>query len=137
MSYAFDLDEETVWSPGNIVGALYVGMVTVVAEALEAPTGLTDAGSGPGWTGPLPNAEASTRLSDLTGDWFRIDREHFPALVRRMLSTYTDVSNPDLRLLLGSVLAVSIGILDRAGLTLAPSSEAEEAAISQLREAYL
>jgi len=37
MSYIFDVGDDSVWSPSNRVGQLYVGMLNAAAEALQVP----------------------------------------------------------------------------------------------------
>ena len=115
MSYTFDMDDVTVWSPANQVGALYVGMLQTVADEMRTRTGLT---------------------TD-SGDWFQVDRAAYTGLVEKMLAAYAASSHFEFRLLLGSLLAVSIPLLDRAGVVLTARTAEEEAAISQLRDTVL
>ncbi|WP_433385071.1 DUF6086 family protein [Micromonospora sp. KLBMP9576] len=115
MTYTFMLGKELVWSPANTVGALYIGMAHVVADVLKVPIGLTD----------------------VFGDTFDIDPVVFPEFVRAGLTQYAASHHPDLRLLVGSVLAVSIQLLNQMDATVETSTDAERAALDELRESLL
>jgi hypothetical protein len=116
LSYLFELDDETVWSPANRVAQLYLGMLDTVAQLLDRPTGLVDQGS---------------------GDWYAVDRVDFPALVTEMVRTFAASSHWELRLMIGSLLGVSIGILDRAGIEIETRTDEERKAVAELRDAAL
>jgi hypothetical protein len=115
VSYTVELDGESVWEPANQVGELYIGMVGTVAEMLGVPAGLTE----------------------LSGDWYSIDRIVYPAMVRDMLRAFARSGHWEFRLLVGSVLAVSIGILDRGKIPIAGETEDERKALVQLRDTFL
>jgi hypothetical protein len=97
MSYIFDHEDETLWSPTLRVGELYVGFLKCIADLLGRPTGL------------IANA----------ADMYYLDIEQFEALTRNMIEEYSRSSYQLYRQQLGSVLVVSIVMLERAGYSLA------------------
>lgn len=91
VSFVFDVDDRTVWSPALRVGALWVRFVGQVGELLGVPTG----------------------LSDMASDYYQIDPDVFEALVKKMFEANFASSHPIGRAMLESVLAPSVVILDR------------------------
>ncbi|MEU8240648.1 DUF6086 family protein [Actinoplanes missouriensis] len=114
MSYVFDLDGEEVWAPSNRVAQLYLGMIETAARVLRLPTGLR----------PKPS-----------GDWYDIDRAEFTALVTGMVREFAASGHWEFRIMVGSLLGVSIGICDRAGITIETRDEKERTAVADLRDA--
>lgn len=64
MSYVFEVDDTTVWSPGLRVGALYVGLAECLATWAGVPSGLTP----------------------MASDYYLIDIKAFTAFVRAVLN---------------------------------------------------
>ncbi|CAM4430648.1 DUF6086 domain-containing protein [Nocardia ninae] len=93
MSYVFDIDDETVWSPSLRVGDLYVRMLQDVGSVLGVPTG----------------------LSAISSDMWDIDIDAFENLVKTMYETYFSTGNSVLKVLIEGVLAPSIVLLERGG----------------------
>jgi len=114
LSYIFDLDDEEVWSPANRVAELYLGMIRTVATVLDRPTGLT---------------------AKPSGDWYDIDRAAFTELVTAMVREFAASHHWQFRIMVGSLLAVSIGICDRAGIPIEARDERERRAVAELRDA--
>ncbi|MEU8814726.1 DUF6086 family protein [Actinoplanes sp. NPDC048796] len=113
MTYIFEFEHQTIWSPANRVAALYLDMLEATADMLKKPTGLTE--------------------SMGSGDSYAIDPVAFPEFVAAMLRYFVDHRHPQMRLLLGSVPAVSIGVLDRAEIVIEPRDEGEREALDELR----
>ncbi|MFG2042874.1 DUF6086 family protein [Dactylosporangium sp. NPDC048998] len=111
MSFVFDIGDETVWSPGNLVAELYLGTVDTLTRLLDQPSGLTD----------------------LAGTWFTIEPDTYRNFVAELLRVYTDSGHWEFRCLLRGPLIVSIGILHRAGIPLAGQTDDEVAALAELR----
>ncbi|MFI6171675.1 DUF6086 family protein [Nocardia sp. NPDC051052] len=103
MSYVFEIDNETVWSPALRVGDLYVRMLQDVGSVLGAPTG----------------------LSSVASDLWKIDIDAFETLVRLMYETYFDSSHQVFHVLIEGVLASSIVILERGGKNISPATDRE------------
>ncbi|PXX66618.1 hypothetical protein DFR70_103367 [Nocardia tenerifensis] len=93
MSYVFDVNGETVWSPSLRVGDLYVRMAREVGSVLGVTTG----------------------LNPLALDMWDVDINTFEGFVRLMHETYFTSGHPVLKGLLEGVLAPSIVILERGG----------------------
>ncbi|MFF2926914.1 DUF6086 family protein [Streptomyces celluloflavus] len=104
MSYIFDVEDDTVWSPSNRVGELYVGMLNAAAGTLRLPTG----------------------LSPDTGDMYEIDIAKFGPLVKEMLATRAHSSHQYLWMLMDGVLPISITILERAGSEIVADTQEEQ-----------
>ncbi|MEV4348653.1 DUF6086 family protein [Actinoplanes sp. NPDC049596] len=106
MTYVFFVDDaegRTVWSPVSTAGALFTGMVKVVADVDDVPTGLT------------------ARADDLHA----IDPERFEAFVRRGLSAYASTNHGKIRLALEGVLPTATVLLERCGRPLSPQHDEE------------
>ncbi|MFG1794441.1 DUF6086 family protein [Nocardia sp. NPDC049149] len=103
MSYIFDINDETVWSPSLRVGDLYVRMLKDVGTVLGAETG----------------------LSAVSSDMWDIDIDAFGDLVSLMHKTYFGSGNQLFRLLIEGVLAPSIVILERGGKKIHPETTEE------------
>ncbi|OWM01265.1 hypothetical protein B7435_17035 [Mycolicibacterium peregrinum] len=93
MSFIFDVDEHTVWSPALRVGELYVRFLAQVADVLGVPTG----------------------LCQMASDYYTVDADAFEVLVTRMFEANFRSTHPIARAMLESVLAPSVVILDRIG----------------------
>lgn len=103
MSYIFDVNDETVWSPALRAGRLYTLMAQDVAEVLGVETGMTA----------------------MASDFWDIDIDRFELFVRAMYEKYFSSSHPVLKGLIGSVLAPSIVVLERGGRAVTPASAEE------------
>jgi uncharacterized protein DUF6086 len=111
VSYVFDIDDDTVWSPSLQVGDLYVRFLGQLAEMLGLPTGLV--------------ANAS--------DMYDIDIDPFENLVKRLFEVYFSSGHPVLRGMIGSVLAPSVVILDRGGRPLVAATAEQQEYIDESR----
>ncbi|MFI6997666.1 DUF6086 family protein [Nocardia sp. NPDC050175] len=103
MSYVFDVDGKTVWSPSLRVGELYVRMLRDVGAVLGAPTG----------------------LNALSADMWDIDIDAFEELIKIMYETYFASGHQAFKALIGGVLAPSIVILERGGKEIRPDTDEE------------
>ena len=102
MSFIFDIDGETTWSPSLRTGQVYAAYCQALASVLDTPTGFTF----------------------LSEDWVDIDRQSFTAFVGRVMDTYQKTAHhPVLEPLLRVVLACSLVMLERAGVTWSPAPE--------------
>lgn len=111
VSFVFDVDGATVWSPALRVGELYVRATQGIAEALGVPSGLT--------------AEAA--------DLWQIDIDAFEGLIAAVREVYFTRHHEILRALLAGVLAPSIVVLDRAGRPVEPRSADEREFVARAR----
>ncbi|QBS42928.1 DUF6086 family protein [Nocardia sp. CS682] len=93
MSYVFDIDGETVWSPSLRVGDLYVRMLEDVGIVLGVPTG----------------------LNPVSSDMWDVDIDAFEKLVKLMFETYISTGHQVFKILVEGVLAPSIVLLERGG----------------------
>ncbi|MGW0178294.1 DUF6086 family protein [Nocardia sp. NPDC003345] len=112
MSYVFDIDEVTVWSPALRVGKLYVAMARDVADVLAVPTG----------------------FDAMASDFWEIDLDLFDVFVRATYDEYFSSSHPVLKGLLGAVLAPSIVLLERGGRSIVPDSAEEREFLGHARD---
>lgn len=103
MSYIFDVDDVTVWSPALRVGELYVSMARDVAGVLDMSTGMTA----------------------MASDYWEIELTEFESFVRVMYRTYFSSEHPVFKTLIGAVLAPSIVLLERGGKPVLPESDEE------------
>lgn len=103
MSYVFDINDETVWSPSLRVGDLYVRMLQDVGSVLGAPTGLTA----------------------ISSDMWDIDIDAFEKLVKLMHEAYFASGHQVFKILIEGVLAPSIVILERGGRGIRPDTDLE------------
>ncbi|GAA0374713.1 DUF6086 family protein [Streptomyces blastmyceticus] len=110
MSYMFELGDETIWSPTNRVGQLYIGMLRATADVLEQPTG----------------------LDAVSEDLYDIDLSAFSSLVRRMLSVRTESVHPYMWRLLDGVLPICVAMVERAGGTVIATTEEEAAYLAEV-----
>lgn len=111
MSYVFDVDDDTVWSPSLQVGELYVRFLRETAEQLGLPTGLTA----------------------VADDMYDIDVDAFEHLVRKLAEVYFASAHPVLRGLVDGVLAPSVVVLERAGRPLTAQSDEEQEFLDRAR----
>lgn len=112
MSYIFDIDDVTVWSPALRVGRLYVSMAEDVAAILDMPTGVTA----------------------MASDYREIELHEFESFVRLMYETYFSSEHPVFKALIGAVLSPSIVLLERGGKSILPGSGEEREFIDRARE---
>ncbi|MFC0115956.1 DUF6086 family protein [Kibdelosporangium aridum] len=101
MSYVFDVDDETVWSPALQIGDLYVRFLQEIADMLKLPTGLVE----------------------IASDMYEIDLDSYETLVKAIFEMNFSSGHPVLRGLLEAVLAPSVVVLDRAGRPLTATSQ--------------
>lgn len=113
MSYIFDVDEETVWSPALRVGELYVGSTWCIAKVHDKPTGLI--------------MEA--------GDPYQIDIPAFESLTRSVLGEYFISNHPICREQVRPWLLISVAILKRVGVSMGPETN-EHADFIRQADAY-
>jgi hypothetical protein len=92
MSYAFDIDGRTVWSPALRIGLLYVRMAGDLSEFGGGPHG----------------------LSPQTSDTYDIDVAVFSSFVRSLL-TDSGTGHPIYCELTRGFVAISLAMLERAG----------------------
>ncbi|MBF6349748.1 MULTISPECIES: DUF6086 family protein [Nocardia] len=104
MSYIFDVNDETVWSPALRAGRLYTLMAEDIADVLGTETGMTA----------------------IASDFWDINIDKFEIFVHAMYETYFSSSHPVLKGLVGSVLAPSIVVLERGGRVISPASTEEQ-----------
>ena len=100
MSYVFEWDDETVWSPALRVGKLYVTLADALAAVLSIPHG----------------------LSAMASDYYEVDRDRFAAFIAA-LRAWSPGSHAVGRALLGGFLTTSLVLLERMGA--APELDAE------------
>ncbi|MEU4314475.1 DUF6086 family protein [Nocardia sp. NPDC024068] len=112
MSYIFEIQDETVWSPALRVGKLYESMAQDVAESLGVPTGMTA----------------------MASDFCEIELDVFVTFVRLAYKEYFSSSHPVLRGLIGAVLAPSIVVLERGGQSVVPDSAEEREFLRRARD---
>ncbi|MEU4430593.1 DUF6086 family protein [Nocardia rhamnosiphila] len=112
MSYIFDIDDVTVWSPALRVGRLYVSMAQDVAGVLDVSTGMTA----------------------MASDYWEIELPEFEAFVRVMYKTFFSSDHPVFKDLIGAVLAPSIVLLERGGRSFLPGSDEERKFIDRAHE---
>ena len=94
MSYVFEIDELTVWSPALRTGNIYAGFVNVVEEEFRQGTGFTA----------------------IASDMVRIDGPVFARFVNLLLNALDAPNvNSVLAWLLRSILGPSVVMLQRAG----------------------
>jgi hypothetical protein len=109
MSYVFDVDDVTVWSPSLRVGKLYVQIMSGISEVLVLPTG----------------------LNPLASDFYDIDLDVFECFVRAIFDLYVSASHDILKGMIEGVLLPSLVMLDRAGRGITPRSNAEAEILSR------
>ncbi|MFN6554650.1 DUF6086 family protein [Mycolicibacterium septicum] len=91
MSFVFEVEDCTVWSPALQVGDLYVRFLAQVADLLGVPTG----------------------LSEIAADYWQIDAGTFEVFVTAMFEANFRSAHQIRRAMLESILAPSVVILDR------------------------
>jgi hypothetical protein len=111
VSYVFEIEGETVWSPALTVGQIYEGFIRTLSESLGQPSGFTC------------NA----------ADHVMIDAEVFVDFVLRLLSKSR--GHPLLAEQIRAVLGPSVVMLDRSGTTLHAARPAEERLLGEARAA--
>jgi hypothetical protein len=103
VSFAFDVDGETVWSPALLVGELYVRTTEGIAGAMGMSTG----------------------LDALASDMYDIDLDVFEAMVNSVYAEYFSAVHPLVREMLRGMLLPSIVILERSGRPITARSDDE------------
>ncbi|GAA4235471.1 hypothetical protein GCM10022254_42810 [Actinomadura meridiana] len=106
MSYVFDIEGETVWSPSLRTGAMYIALTEAAGRTLERPTGL------------IAVAE----------DMRDIDLSTFNDFAQALLEYYSTTKHMVAHEMLRGILLTSLVMLQRGGVELA-SKNAEEAKI--------
>ncbi|SNY64093.1 alpha/beta hydrolase fold [Paractinoplanes atraurantiacus] len=113
MTYIFEFRDEAIWHPANQAGQVYLGMIATAAELVGRPDGLTDKfGSGDTWV---------------------MDPVEFPELIAELLRFHAENKHWMLHLMISGVLAVSVELLDRAGVPAEPRTESERESLDELR----
>ncbi|MFC6009460.1 DUF6086 family protein [Nocardia lasii] len=104
MSYVFDVDDETVWSPSLRVGELFVRMHTDICSVLGVATGLTA----------------------IANDMYEIDIDVFERTTLTVFEEYSSSGNGAFRAMLGATLGPSLNILNYCRRPVAPRSSEEK-----------
>ncbi|GAA0535041.1 hypothetical protein GCM10011581_48290 [Saccharopolyspora subtropica] len=110
MSYIFDVDDQTVWSPALRVGQLFTHTAENLARLLGCQTGL---------------APVANDMSDL-------DLQLFEPFAHKVFDEYCTTTNTIYRELLRSVLAPALVMLQRAGRTLPATTPQHQSFIDSL-----
>jgi uncharacterized protein DUF6086 len=92
MSYVFEWDNKTVWSPALRVGKLYVMLADALAAVVSVPHG----------------------LAAMASDFYEVDRDKFAAFVTA-LRVWSPVGHVVGDALVGGFLATSLVMLERMG----------------------
>jgi Family of unknown function (DUF6086) len=103
MSFIFDVDDETVWSPALRVGQVYAGSARQLGAILNIDTG----------------------LHEVADDLVEIDVEAFERFTRALLAEHLRSDHPIHRALSRGTLLVSLALLERAGRPLNPQTQDE------------
>jgi hypothetical protein len=101
VSFIFDINQETVWSPALRAGQVYVGYAQALADVLKSQTGFSFNGE----------------------DFVNIDPDSFRDLVERMRETLESTNHRVLTDLICPVYAPSRVMLERAGVDLEPDDD--------------
>ncbi len=105
MSYVFDIDGETVWSPALLAGQVYVMFVSSLEQVLQVRAG----------------------FSAVADDMVEIDRDQFSAFVDRLMQFDTGGRHPILAETVAPIVAVSLVMLRRSPLGLQEPKSMSEA----------
>ena len=108
MSYVYDVDDETVWSPSLRVGDLFVRMHTDVCAVLTVPTGLTA----------------------IASDMYEIEIAVFETSTHAVFDAYFSSQNQVFKVMLGATLGPAVNILSYCNRPLAPKTNEESQFIS-------
>ncbi|MGY4102599.1 DUF6086 family protein [Nocardia sp. R16R-3T] len=108
MSYVFDVDDQTVWSPALRVGELFVRIHTDVCSVLNMATGITA----------------------IANDMYEIDLEIFEKTTLAIFNEYISSQNAAFKAMLGATLGPAVNILNYCKRPLTPRSNEEGAFIS-------
>ncbi|WP_370010970.1 DUF6086 family protein [Nocardia cyriacigeorgica] len=109
MSYAFEVGDETVWSPSLQVGELFVGMLQSTAASLGMKSG----------------------LSPIASDMWEIDIDDFERLVVKLYDLHLSTSHSVLRSMIEGIIGPCLVILERAGRPIIPVGDAGRQLIDQ------
>ncbi len=93
MSYAFDVEGVTVWSPALRVGSIFVGYLRVLEQVVGTPAGFTANGS----------------------DMVKIDLLPYAAFLERLLQMRMATGHEQLVEMIDIVLVPSLVIIERGG----------------------
>jgi hypothetical protein len=93
VSCFFQIGEDDVWNPANLVARTFHAEVLALEKVFEVPSGL----------GPI------------TDDECRIDNRDFTPFVATLLREYQKTNHTVLRSLLEGVIGVGLVLLERAG----------------------
>jgi hypothetical protein len=110
MSYIFDVGDETVWSPALRVGQTFAKTAECVASVIGYQTGLVA----------------------VANDMIEIDLPTFESFALRTFDEYCRSQNFVYRELIRGVLAPSLVMLQRAGLTVPAATEEQHTFIREL-----
>jgi len=108
MSYAFEVGDQTVWSPSLRVGDLFVRMHSDTCSVLGTATGLTA----------------------IASDMYEIDIEVFERATLAVFNEYSSSQNATFKAMLGATLGPAVNILNYCQRPLTPRSNEESAFIS-------
>ncbi len=108
MSYVFDVDDRTVWSPSLRVGDLFVRIHTDICSVLNLTTGITAVAS----------------------DMYEIDIDMFEETTLIVFNEYFSSQNAAFKAMLGATLGPAVNILNYCGRPPTPRSNDEQAFIS-------
>ena len=95
MSYIFECDDKTVWSPALRVGTLYVTLADALAVVVSVPHG----------------------MAAMASDFYEVDRDKFADFVTA-LRAWSPVGHAVGDALLGGFLTTSLVLLERMGVAL-------------------
>ncbi|NYI07237.1 DUF6086 family protein [Allostreptomyces psammosilenae] len=109
MSYVFDVNDQTVWSPSLRLGRLYVSLTECIGQLMGCPTGLVP----------------------VAGDMFNIDVEQFRGFVRTVFDDYFSTDHPVYRQQLRGFLLTSLVMLGRGGVSLEAASDEQRALLAE------
>ncbi|MEU5096953.1 DUF6086 family protein [Streptomyces sp. NPDC020996] len=112
MSYVFDVEDETVWSPSLRVGEWYVSLTESSARILGCPHGLH----------PIAN------------DMYVINPEPFEIFTHSLHREYFSTGHPVLRAQIHGILLTSVVLLERAGIRINPIDEEQRALQLEVQE---
>ncbi|CND72966.1 Uncharacterised protein [Mycobacterium tuberculosis] len=112
MSYIFDIDDETVWSPSLRVGKLYVNLAEAIARTLEIPTG----------------------LEAVAEDMYDINASVFSDFTRALVEDFFSGRQVVAQEMLRGVLLASLVMLQRGGVEITSDDEKQKPLWSAIPE---
>ncbi|MFC4377415.1 DUF6086 family protein [Nocardia halotolerans] len=108
MSYAFEVGDQTVWSPALRVGDLFVRIHSDVCSVVDVATGLTA----------------------VANDMYEIDIEVFKESTQAIFDEYFRSNHPEFRAMVGPTLSLGVNILNYCQQPLTPRSQEQSDFIS-------